>query len=124
MPVPFSLSARLKSFSYAFNGLVILFREQHNARLHGLAMLAVIVLGGVLGLAAWEWAVLTLTIAMVLAAEALNTAVEYLADACIPEPHPLIAKAKDVAATAVLLLAIAAIVIALLVFSPHFVAGH
>lgn len=115
----FFLQARVKSFGYALKGVVTLFTEQHNARLHGLAMVAVLLLAGVLGLEAWEWAVLVLTIAAVIAAEALNTAVEYLADACMPEHHPLIAKAKDVAAAAVLLLAIAASIIALIIFCPY-----
>lgn len=119
MATRFSLQDRVKSFSYALKGVATLFAEQHNARLHGLAMVAVLLLAGVVGLEAWEWAVLVLTIAVVIAAEALNTAVEYLADACNPEYHPLIAKAKDVAAAAVLLLAVAAAIIALIIFCPY-----
>lgn len=124
MAETFSLQARLKSFAYAFNGIIILFREQHNARLHGLAVFVVVMLGVVFDLDSWEWAILTLTMAIVLAAEALNTAVEYLADACMPDHHPLIAKAKDVAAAAVLLLAVAAIIIALIIFFPYFLGGN
>jgi len=55
-------------------------------------------------------------------AEAFNTALESLADASVPEQHPLVARAKDSAAAAVLLAAIAAATIGLLVLGrPLFV---
>lgn len=123
MSQSFSLQARLKSFGYALNGIGVLFREQHNAWLHLLAMCGVIALGLWLQLLAWEWVAIILTIAMVLAAEALNTAVEYVADACMPDQHPLIGKAKDVAAGAVLLTAVAAMAIAVIIFYPYLKAG-
>ena len=53
-----------------------------------------------------------------LAAEALNTALEALADRVAPDQHPLVAKAKDVAAGGVLLAAVAAAVMGLLVLGP------
>jgi diacylglycerol kinase (ATP) len=56
---------------------------------------------------------------MVWTAEALNTAFEFLCDVASPEFHPLIQKAKDVAAAAVLLSAAGAVIIGLLVFVPH-----
>ena len=52
-------------------------------------------------------------------AEALNTAFEFLADAASPNFHPLVKKAKDVAAGAVLISAIGAVVIGVLVLGPH-----
>ena len=51
----------------------------------------------------------------------MNTALELLADVASPEFHPLVEKAKDVAAGAVLLSAIGSVVIGLLVFGPHLV---
>ena len=56
---------------------------------------------------------------MVWAAEAANTALEFLADAVSPERHPLVGKAKDVAAGAVLIAAIGAAAIGILVIGPH-----
>jgi len=53
--------------------------------------------------------------------EALNTALEFLADVASPEIHPLVEKAKDVAAGAVLISAIGAVAIAILVLGPYFV---
>ncbi len=114
----FRLADRLASFRYALRGLAELLRHQHNTRIHLLAT------GLALGLAAWlqlargDWVALLLAIALVWIAEALNTALEYLADAAVPEQHPLIAKAKDVAAAAVLIAALVAALIGLIVFLP------
>ena len=68
---------------------------------------------------ALEWCAIAVAIAMVWTAEALNTAFEFLCDVASPEFHPLIQKAKDVAAAAVLLSAVGAAVIGLIVFVPH-----
>ena len=66
-----------------------------------------------------DWLALVLAIALVWVAEAINTAIEFLTDLASPEYHPLAGKAKDVAAGAVLLAAIAAIAIAVIVFAPY-----
>ena len=94
-------------------------RSQHNAWLHALATALVIGTGLFLQLTRFEWNWLILAIMAVWSAEALNTAFEFLADATTPSYHPLIGKAKDVAAGAVLITAIGAAVIGLLVFGPH-----
>ena len=115
-----TISKRLQSFRHAFTGLATLFATQHNAILHLIATIAVVVLGLFFDLSLIEWALIALTIAAVLAAEALNTAIEFLGDAISPDHHPLIGKAKDVAAGAVLLVALGALAVGLLVFVPHF----
>jgi diacylglycerol kinase len=117
---PFSLSARIKSFSHAFTGLGILLREQHNARIHLLATIMVVALASWLEVTRVEWALLLLTIALVWVAEALNSGLEYLCDAAVPDHHELIARAKDVAAGGVLVCAAVAVIIAGLVFLPYF----
>ena len=118
MSEKFTLGKRVKSFHYAFAGLRDLFIGQHNARIHLLACLVVIIAGWLAGISGLEWLVLILTLALVLMAEAMNTAVEYLADACVPELHPLVEKAKDIAAAAVLICAIASLFIAAIIFLP------
>ncbi|MFN4349866.1 MAG: diacylglycerol kinase [Hylemonella sp.] len=119
MHQPFSFTARLHSFRYALAGLRTLLLTQHNAWLHAAATVVVVVAGLVLGLSRAEWCWLVLAMTMVWMAEALNTALEFLADAVTQEFHPLILQAKDVAAAAVLIAAIGALVIGLLVFGPH-----
>lgn len=119
MHQPFSFTARLHSFRYALAGLRTLLLTQHNAWLHAAATVVVVVAGLVLGLSRPEWCWLVLAMTLVWMAEALNTALEFLADAVTQEFHPLILQAKDVAAAAVLIAAIGALVIGLLVFGPH-----
>lgn len=74
-----------------------------------------------IGVSALEWAALAMAIALVMAAEALNTAIEHVVDLASPEWHPLARDAKDVAAAAVLICSIGAAVVGLLVFVPHFI---
>jgi len=121
MPCPpaFSFKARIKSFKYAINGLVLMLKSQHNAWLHAMATLSVVTLGFICGLSDGEWCRLVLAIMAVWTAEAMNTALEFLADVASSEFHPLIEKAKDVAAGAVLLSALGSVIIALLVLGPH-----
>ncbi len=114
----FSLAARLASFGHALRGLAELLRHQHNTRIHLLATVLVLGLAAWLQLARGDWIALLVAIALVWIAEALNTALEYLADAAVPRQHPLIGKAKDVAAAAVLIAALVAVLIALIVFLP------
>jgi diacylglycerol kinase (ATP) len=119
MRKPYSFSARLRSFRYAFAGIGMLLKSQHNAWIHALATVIVIGAGFCFRVAADEWCWLVLAIMAVWSAEAMNTAFEFLADAASPGFHPLVKHAKDVAAGAVLLAAIGAAVIGLLVFAPY-----
>ena len=99
--------------------MLTLFRGQHNARIHLGMTLGVIALGLYFDVSRLEWCALVLAITVVWGAEGLNTALELLADAAVPSRHPLVAKAKDAAAGAVLLAAIGAAVVGLLVLWPH-----
>jgi diacylglycerol kinase len=115
----FSLKKRAKSFSYAITGIGILLKTQHNAWIHVLATVGVVVSGFFFGVSRVEWALLIVAMVMVWLAEALNTSVEFLADFVCKEQHPLIGKAKDVAAGGVLIAAIGAAIIGILVFAPY-----
>jgi diacylglycerol kinase (ATP) len=119
MSQPFSLGARAMSFVHAWRGVVYLVGTQHNAWIHLAATVAVLVAAAVFDLSRWEWCWLILAIGLVLAAEAMNSAVEALADAVSPEFNEGVRRAKDVAAAAVLILAITAALIGALVFLPH-----
>jgi diacylglycerol kinase len=117
----FSFKKRLRSFTHAFRGLGSVLRSQHNARIHAVATVVVIVAGVCTGLAAWEWCALTFAIGLVWVAEALNTALEFLADDVAREKRELIGKSKDAGAAGVLLAAICSVMIGLFVFLPHWV---
>jgi diacylglycerol kinase (ATP) len=114
----FSFKARIRSFRYAIAGSRVLL-SQHNAWIHAAATLLVVIGGLVLRVSRLEWGLLILAMGLVWAMEALNTAVELLADEVSPEQRERIGKAKDVAAFGVLAAAIAAVLIGLLVFIPH-----
>lgn len=94
-------------------------KSQHNAWIHALASVIVCVLGLSFGLTRSEWCWIVLSIMAVWTAEALNTAFEFLADAASPDYHPLVGKAKDVAAGAVLISAIGSAVIGILIIGPY-----
>jgi len=93
--------------------------SQHNAWIHVAATILVTLLGLYLGFNKLEWCFIVLAIIVVWTAEALNTALEFLADVASPEFHPLIEKAKDVAAGAVLISAIGSVIIAILIIVPY-----
>lgn len=116
---PFSLAGRARSFAYAFRGFAVLLAGQHNAWLHAVATALVIAVAWWLRVSRAEWCILVLCIAVVWMAEALNTALEELADAVHPDRNPGVGRAKDVAAAGVLLAAIAAAVVGVLVLGPR-----
>jgi len=93
-------------------------RTQHNAWIHALATASVGATGVVLDISRDDWFFVLLAAASVWIAEALNTAFESLCDVASPEFHPLVERAKDVAAGAVLISAIAAGTIGLTIFGP------
>ncbi len=115
------LAGRAASFGHAFRGLAALAREP-NAQIHFVIAAAICALAAWLERSRADFALLFLAIGLVLAAEAANTALEALADRVAPDHHPLVAKAKDVAAAGVLLAALVAAVVGLLVLGPPLLA--
>lgn len=115
-------SKRIASFKYAFKGLLILIRTQPNFIIHLVVATIAVAIAFWLKLSTLEWLMLVLTIVLVLFAEAANSALEFLTDLVSPDYHPLAGKAKDVAATAVLITAIGAVVVGLILFLPKLLA--
>ncbi|HEY5953356.1 MAG TPA: diacylglycerol kinase family protein [Terrimicrobiaceae bacterium] len=115
----FELSGRIKSIGHAIDGILYVLRSQHNAWIHAAGTILVAAAGFFFHLSAAEWCWIVLAATSVWTAEALNTALELLADAATKEFHPLIGQAKDVAAGAVLVTAIGALIIGGIVFWPH-----
>lgn len=119
MSKPFSLKERIRSFRYAFKGIWLLVREEHNFRIHLLATAIVIILGLYFRVSTSDWLWLTLCIGMVLTAEGFNSAIEKLVDLKQPEQDPKAGKIKDLAAGAVLLTAFTALIIGIIIFRPY-----
>jgi diacylglycerol kinase len=113
------MSRLLRSFRCAARGLALVFVREPNARWHGLAV-AVVIAGGVwLDISRVEWAVVMLACGVVIAAEALNTAVERLADRVSGEHEDAIRTVKDLAAGGVLAAALGAAAAAGFIFGPR-----
>lgn len=111
----------IRSFHFALAGLAYLLRTQRNARIEAAIGFLAVVAGAALGLSATEWAVLVLTICLVLILEGLNTALELAVDLASPDTHPKAKAAKDLAAGTVLIAAIGALVVGVLLFGPKLV---
>ncbi|WP_413362790.1 diacylglycerol kinase family protein [Lysinibacillus sp. 3P01SB] len=107
----------IRSFGYAAEGLMTAMREQ-NIRFHYTSIVVVLIIGWVTGLSVLEWIILVLVMALVVGAELFNTAIERVVDLASPELHPLAKQAKDIAAGAVLVFALASVIIGMLIFFP------
>ena len=116
---PFQFTGRVRSFRHAIAGIWRMIRCQHNAWIHAAATLLALAVAFLLRISSADWCWIIVAVSIVWTAEALNTAFEFLADAASPEFHPLVRDAKDVAAGAVLLTAIAATVIGAIIFWPY-----
>ena len=116
------LRGLIRSFGYAIAGIVQLVRRQRNAQIHVFVAAVLCAASWAWGLSRTEWMILILTIALVLGMEAINTAVEAVVDLATPDFHPLAKHAKDVAAGGVLLTAIAAALVALLLYGTRLLA--
>lgn len=107
----------VKSFGYAWNGIVTA-GQQQNMRIHLVSAVIVMIAGLWTGLSMTEWLVVTLVVALVIGTELVNTAIESVVDLVSPDYHSLAKQAKDVAAGAVLVFAMASVIIGVLIFFP------
>jgi undecaprenol kinase len=106
------------TFRFAFAGIRIAIQQEKNIRFHLLISVLVIILASILSLSQIEWIILLLVISGMLVLEMLNTAIERIVDLVTLDYHPLAKQAKDVAAGAVLIFAIAAIIVGAIIFIP------
>ena len=113
------MSDWLKSFRFALTGLRQTVRTQRNFRIQLVLGTIAIGMGVGFSLTLLEWAILVLTIVIVLSGELFNTALEALVDLVSPEFRPLAKTAKDCAAGAVLVSAIGSVAVGLLLFGPR-----
>ncbi len=113
------LKQRIKSFGYAIQGGITFFKSETHAQIHLVATILVVGLGFYFEISKTDWLFSLLAIGLVIATEALNTAIEKLCDAVHPDKAPSIKFVKDVSAFAVLISAIVSLVIGLVIFVPH-----
>ena len=118
----YSLKRLIYGFGYAGRGIYSAIKSEQNLAIEiGVAIMAII-MGFLLKISLIEFAIIALTIAVVLSFELINTSIEYTVDMAMPEIHPLAKVAKDVSAGAVLVSAITSIIIGLIIFLPKLLA--
>lgn len=110
---------RVQSFRAAWSGVAYTVRTQPNAWIELAALALVCAAGWWFGISALEWGLLGLTVAVVLALEAVNTAVEAVVDLVSPQFHPLAKIAKDTAAGAMVFAVLGSVLVAAAIFGPR-----
>ncbi|MAT90427.1 MAG: diacylglycerol kinase [Flavobacteriaceae bacterium] len=114
------LGKRLKGFRYAFIGAIKLLKNEPSIQVQSIIAVLVTIAGFYFEISTTEWMLQVLAIGLVMGIEGLNTAAEEIADFIHPDFHNKIGYIKDVAAGAVFFAAIAAIVIAAIIYIPKF----
>lgn len=117
----FSIRSRLISFTHASRGIRQFVWQEHNARIHLVATVAVVIVATTLKVTGSEVAILAIVTGLVWMAEIVNTCFEKLADHITKEHHPEIKVIKDLAAGAVLVAAIIAVLAGLFIFIPKII---
>lgn len=116
-------SKKLLSFInlvYAIRGVLFLVKTERNSLFYLVFMAFLLFFGCHYHLSCHEWIFLIIAMSVVWMAEALNTAIELLADEISLEKRERLGRAKDVAAGGVLLAALGGLAVVVLVFLPHF----
>lgn len=110
----------LRSFLFAFKGIRWAL-EERNFIIHLVIACISIICGFLCEINTYEWFVIILCLALVLAFEILNTAIEKTIDLLHPQQHPLAGQIKDLSAAAVLVMSIASVIAGVIIFLPRIV---
>ena len=110
----------IRSFRYALEGFIDAVKTERNIKVQLFVGAAAIVAGFALKIDALSWVLVVMCIGMVLFAELVNTSIEAVVDLATSELHPLAKRAKDIAAAAVIVLAVTAAVVGLIVYVRAF----
>lgn len=108
----------INSFKYAISGIITSFKTERNMKIHILVMILVIIAGIIFKLSLLDWIILVIMFGLVISAELFNTAIETTIDMITKEKNEKAKIAKDVAAGAVLVLAIVSVIVGLIIFIP------
>jgi diacylglycerol kinase len=108
----------IRSFQHALRGCVMLFGTERNAKIHLACFIVVVATGLYFRIDRTEWMIILLASGAVIAAEAMNTAIEGTIDIVHPQHGEKAGRIKDIAAGAVLIVTCAAIAAGIIVFYP------
>jgi undecaprenol kinase len=109
----------VKSFKFAFRGLGTLIKKEQNFRIHLIAAVFILFLSVYFKIALWQWAVIVMMVALIFILEMLNTVFERLVDMLKPRLHHYVGEIKDIMSAMVLVAALAAVILALIIFLPY-----
>ena len=112
----------ISSFKYAFQGMFSALKTEINLKIHVTIMMLVIIAGIVLKISKIEWIICIILFGLVIGGEMLNSAIETVVDIAMPDINPKAKFAKDAAAGAVLVFAIASAIIGFMIFGPKLIA--
>jgi len=115
----FNFKRLVRSFHYAFRGVITLLTDQQNARIHATATILIGIFAYIFDVTRIEAAVLFMAVIMVFAMEIMNTAIEKVCDLIDQKHNPQIRYIKDGMAGAVLIASVIAVVVAVFIFLPH-----
>lgn len=113
---------RVKSVGYAFKGAYLLFTTEASIQVQFSIGILVTIAGFYFNISTTEWIIQTLVIAIIMALEGVNTAIEEIADFIHPEQHPKIGLIKDLAAGAVFIFSVAAACVGCIIYLPKLLA--
>lgn len=111
----------INSFKYAYQGLITAYKTERNMKIHIIMMILVILSGLILKINKYEWIICIICFAIVIGGELFNTAIEKLVDIVMPYKNEKAKNAKDISASAVLVLAIASAIIGFIIFVPKII---
>ncbi len=109
---------RLRSFKYAARGMFLLIKTEHSVTVQFIIAVIMTILGFIMDISSIEWMFQFLAIGLVLVAEAVNTAIEKLADFVHPKFHKDIGFIKDISAAAPAFAALVAVIIGFIIYLP------
>jgi undecaprenol kinase len=106
------------SFKFGFEGIATAAARERNVQIHVAISVIVTISGFFFSINKYEWIAIILCIGGMISLEMMNTAIERTVDMYTEDFHPLAKQAKDIAAGAVLVFAIASVIIGLIIFLP------
>jgi len=118
MPKESFLKNRWKSVGFAMRGALLLIRTEASIKVQVFITIVMTAAGFFFDISSTEWILQILTIAVIMGAEGLNTAIEKVADYIQPEFDKRIGFIKDVSAGAVMLVSVAATIIGFIIYLP------
>lgn len=113
---------RVRGARFAIRGAILLVRTEPSIKVQFFIALILSALGFLLNISSTEWMIQLLAIALVMGIEALNTAIEKMADFVHPEFHEKIGFIKDISAGAVMIVSVASVIVGCIIYLPKILA--